>query len=326
MCKRLIALAAILGVVIVYSPNSYAEQNLTWKAGSAGGGWYAMAYGMSNLIHEVCPDITVKVISGGGIENPSAIGNKSVDMGWSLPFTNAAAIKGLQPYGKPVEGLRALIGGMAPNVLHLYLSADLPYDTMDEIFGGKNPTRLAITQQGSSDRWIFEQILNAYGTDAKKMKKSGYYFTYGSYSYQARAFKDGNVDGSWNFQAIPGASVAMASAGRRLKLVDFSDLAMGLLKSFDLTEVSIPAGTYPKAANGDKDIRTALAASVITVHKDLSDDLAYRLTKALMDNLDKVHNLHASLKAFKPEMATTGIGATLHPGAVRYYKEAGILK
>lgn len=327
MKQKLIAMAMVLVLFGMAGPAfSKSQTTLTWVAGSAGGGWYGMAGGMATIIKEAYPDIVIKVVPGGGIKNPAVIGTKSVEMGWSLPFTNAAAIKGLAPYGKPMQGLRSLMGGMALNILHFYIAADSKYNTMDEVFSGKCPTRLAITQPGSSDRWVFEQILNAYGTDTKKMKKAGYHFALGSYAYQASAFKDGNVDGAWNFQAIPGASVTEASIGRELKLVNFSDKAMALVKSFDLTEMYIPAGTYPKAANGDKEIRTAAAASVITVHKDMSEDLAYRITKALMDNLDKMRALHASLKSFEPEMAVTGIGAPLHPGAKRYYKEVGILK
>lgn len=197
---------------------------------------------------------------------------------------------------------------------------------MDDVFSGNNPIRIAATQPGSSDRWVFERILEGYGTSVKQLKKKGYHFALGNYSFQSNSFKDGNVDGVMTFLAVPGASVIEASIGRKMRLVDFSPATLKHLSQFGILSGTIPAGSYPKAANGDKDVTTALAASVITVHKDMSDDLAYRITKALNDNLDKVKKTHASLSTYTVEQGILGCGADLHPGAVRYYKEKGILK
>ena len=71
---------------------------------------------------------------------------------------------------------------------------------------------------------------------------------------------------------------------------------------------------------------TAASGSVITVSKDMSEALAYRLTKAFNDSFEKVRKVHSSMETYEIKDGPTGCGVPLHPGAVKYYKEKGLLK
>ncbi|WP_299752798.1 TAXI family TRAP transporter solute-binding subunit [uncultured Tateyamaria sp.] len=62
----------------------------------------------------------------------------------------------------------------------------------------------------------------------------------------------------------------------------------------------------------------------IGTHADVSDDVVYGATKAFWENLDDVHATAFFLKDVTPETAFTSVNVPLHPGAVRYYEEAGI--
>ena len=324
---RFFAKLALAGLVLLAAalPLQAADQiTLTWTAGGAGGGWYGMAGGIATVINQASPDIVIKVIPGGGVQNPALVANKSVEIGWGLPFLNAAAYKGMAPFEKPLTGLRALAGGMSMNFFHLYVDADSPIDSMDTLFA-QDKFRMAISQAGSSDTWVFEQVLAAYGTDIKTLSDRGFHFARGNYAFQANQFKDKNVDGVFTFLALPGAAVTEASVGRNLKLIDFSDKALAYLEQFGIVAGEIPVGTYPKASN-TKAVRTARSGSVITVNQDMPEDLAYRMTKIFNENLDKVHQIHASLAAYEVKDGPTGCGVPLHPGAERYYREAGVLK
>ena len=318
----ILAIAILTGMT---SPATAGQTTLTWTAGGAGGGWYGMAGGIAAIIHESDPDIVIKVVPGGGVKNPAVISNGTVEIGWGLPFMNAAAYKGLKPFDKPLTNLRALAGGMSMNYFHLYVGADSPINSMDQLFKEKKAIRMAVSQAGSSDVWVFERILESYGTSIADLKKNGFHFARGNYSFQASQFKDRNVDGVFTFLALPGAAVTEASVGRKLKLIDFSDSAIKYLAQFGIVPGVIPVGTYPKAAN-TKDVRTARSGSVITVNKDMPEELAYKLTKIFNENLDKVHRIHASLKPYTLKDGPTGCGVPLHPGAARYYKEKGVLK
>jgi uncharacterized protein len=298
---------------------------LTWTAGGAGGGWYSIAGGIATIIKEADPDLTIKVIPGGGLQNPAVVASKGAEIGWGLPFLNAAAYKGMQPFEKPLEELRALAGGMSMNYFHFYVDAESPFNSMDEIFGQKKKLRLAISQAGSSDTWVLEQVLESYKTNIPELEKAGFTFLRGNYAFQANQFKDKNADAVFTFLAIPGAAVTEASVGRKLKLIDFSESSLKYLEQFGITKGKIPAGTYEKAAN-TKDVVTASSGSVITVHKDMTDELAYRLTKAFNDNYEKARKVHSSMETYEIKDGPTGCGVPLHPGAIKYYKEKGLTK
>ncbi len=325
--KRSIGVFAAVGALMVLAalPLQAQQVTLTWTAGGAGGGWYSIAGGIATIVKEADPDIVIKVVPGGGLQNPAVVASKGAEIGWGLPFLNAAAYKGMAPFEKPLDELRALAGGMSMNYFHFYVDAQSPLTTMDEIFGQKKKVRLAISQAGSSDTWVLERVLDSYKTSIPDLEKAGFTFLRGNYAFQANQFKDSNADGVFTFLAIPGAAVTEASVGRKLKLIDFSDSSLKHLEQFGITKGKIPAGTYEKAAN-TKDVVTAVAGSVITVHKEMSDELAYRLTKAFNDSYEKVRKVHSSMETYEIKDGPTGCGVPLHPGAIKYYKEKGILK
>jgi TRAP-type uncharacterized transport system substrate-binding protein len=281
--RRFVTLVVVLvSAVVLAAPLQAGDQvTLSWVAGGAGGGWYSMAGGIATIIKEADPDIVIKVIPGGGLQNPAVVADKGAEMGWGLPFLNAAAYKGMAPFEKPLTDLRALAGGMSMNYFHFYVDAESPFNSMDEIFGQKKKMRIAISQAGSSDTWVLERVLEAYKTSIPELEKAGFVFA--------------------------------------------SEIALKYLEPFGITKGIIPKGTYDKAAN-TKDVVTAASGSVITVSKDMPEALAYRLTKAFNDSVDKVHKIHASLEPYEVKDGPTGCGTPLHPGAIKYYKEKGLLK
>jgi len=325
--KRSLGVFAVVCSFIAFAalPLQAQQVTLTWTAGGAGGGWYSIAGGIATIIKEADANIVIKVIPGGGLQNPAVVASKGAEIGWGLPFLNAAAYKGMAPFEKPLEELRALAGGMSMNYFHFYVDAASPLNSMDEIFGQKKKVRLAISQAGSSDTWVLERVLDSYKTSIPDLEKAGFTFLRGNYAFQANQFKDQNADGVFTFLALPGAAVTEASVGRKLKLIDFSAGALKHLEQYGITPGKIPAGTYEKAAN-TKDVMTAAAGSVITVHKDMSDELAYRLTKAFNDNFEKARKVHSSMEPYEIKDGPTGCGVPLHPGAIKYYKEKGFLK
>jgi TRAP transporter TAXI family solute receptor len=317
--------AAVLGGLI--GPAA-AQQSLTWTAGAVGGGWYAISGGMAELIREKA-GVNIKVVPGGGTQNPVLVASGEAEIGMGLPPLLGAAARGEDPYqGKPLPNLRALAGNMSLNTFHLYVAADSEYAkmSMDDIFRGKKPIRLAISKPGSSDVWVFEKVMEYYKLSYKDWEAAGAKFFRGSYAEQAGAFKDRNVDGTFTFLALPGASVTEASVGRTLKLVAFPKPLLAHLGKFGLGEGVIPAGTYPKASNGGEPVVSATMGTTITVSDKMSPDLAYTLTRTINDNVDRVRKIHGSLADYEPSKGHLYLGVALHPGAERYYREKGWLK
>ena len=334
--KRAWVVLVALTLVGMLAGGALAQQSLTWTAGAVGGGWYAISGGMAELLREKA-GLNIKVVPGGGTQNPVLVEKGEAELGMGLPPLLGAAQRGEDPYpGQKMEHLRALAGNMSLNTFHFYVAADSPFAkmTMDEIFRGKKPIRLAISKPGSSDVWVFEKVMEFYGycqagktADCyKTWEAAGTKFFRGSYSEQAGAFKDRNVDGTFTFLALPGASITEASVGRELKLLAFPKPLLEYLGKFGLGEGTIPAGTYPKAVNGNEAVVSATMGTTITVNAKMANDLAYTITKTLNENVDRVRKIHGSLSDYDPAKGYLYLGVALHPGAEKYYREKGYLK
>src|SRR5690606_27860012 len=85
----------------------------------------------------------------------------------------------------------------------------------------------------------------------------------------------------------------------------------------------IPANTYEGQT---QDMPTAAIPNFLVTQSDVSDDLAYAMTKALYENLDALQAAHNAAKAIKRENAVNGMPVPIHPGAERYYREVGVIK
>ena len=328
-----VILSLVVGLAVFSVGVAGAQQksvSLTWTAGPVGGGWYTIAGGIAELVRDTA-GITIKVIPGGGTQNQPIIEKGDADMGWGLPPLLNAAWNAEDPYDKPPYGkkmgnLRALAGGMSLNTFHFYVGAETPFKSMDEIFKAKKAIRVAVSPVGTSDEWTFRKVLAYYGTDYKDLEAAGFKFFRGSYSEQASNFKDRNADAVFTFLALPGAAVTEASVGRQLRILNFPPGLLEYLAKFGLGTGKIPKGTYPRAANADEEVTSATMGSVIVANKEMPDDVAYAVTKAINENLDRFRKIHASLQPYEAKFGPTSTAIPLHPGAEKYYKEKGFVK
>ena len=85
---------------------------------------------------------------------------------------------------------------------------------------------------------------------------------------------------------------------------------------------TIPAGTYEGQT---ADAATAAVQNYLVTHDGVAEDVVYAMTKALFEHLDDMVAAHAAAKAIKLENAAKDPPAPLHPGAERYFKEAGAM-
>ena len=82
-----------------------------------------------------------------------------------------------------------------------------------------------------------------------------------------------------------------------------------------------PPGTYP---NQDTHIRTIGSPNILVTGNDISEDVVYHITKVLWDNLATLQEIHGATKDMRMDIAIEGLGAPLHTGAIKYYREIGL--
>jgi uncharacterized protein len=313
-----------------------AQQAITWTAGALGGGWFDISTGMAALLREKA-SLTIRVIPGGGAQNPVLVDKGDAAIGLGLPPLLEAAVRAAEPYQRrKMESLRALAGNMSPTVLHFYVAADsaLAKLTLEEIFRGKKPIRLAIPKPGTSDIWVLEKIMTFYGLCSsgrigdcyKSWEEAGARLLRGSYVDELAMFKGRKVDSVFAILALPAEVVTAASQSRKLTLLPCPTPLIEHLAGFGLGAGVIPGGTYPKAIGGTESVSAATLGTTIIVSAAMSDDLAYTITKTINDNVDRVRKLHPSLADYDPSKGWLHLGLALHPGAERYYREQGWLQ
>ena len=303
-----------------------APRSLTWTAGSMGGGWYSQAGGFAELMVKKETGLNIKVIPGGGVANVPLVNKNEVEIGWGLPPLIAAAARGEDPYDQVYNNLRGVATDLGISYFHFIVGADTPFQTIKDVFEAPRGTNITVSVVGSSDEWVFRKVMAFYGESYDSLKSKGFRFFHAGYSDQATQFRDRNVDAYFTFMALPAAAVTEASLGRQMRFLEFPDELIANLKELNLGSGVIPAGTYPRAENGNVAIKTATMSNAIVVHKDLSEDIVYTLIKTICENLAETKAIHPAFAVFNPETAWQNIGAPLHPGAERYYREKGYIK
>ncbi len=134
-------------------------------------------------------------------------------------------------------------------------------------------------------------------------------------------FKDGQYD--MFVSTLPVGSQALVELGmaRPFRLLSVPTDAA---PSLGFTRTVIPANTYPDQVNKDQDITTWVSIMSLMVNKDLSADVAYKLTKTYFESLDEIKKGNSMLAILRAQDRFASLVAPLHPGAVKYYKEAGV--
>jgi hypothetical protein len=121
------------------------------------------------------------------------------------------------------------------------------------------------------------------------------------------------------------AAITDASQSHALKIIPLAgaEVAALLKEQPYYTQVQLPANTYKGQA---APVSTIAVMAVWTTHDGVSDNVAYEVTKALYENTAIMGQVHVQGKNISLNTATAVGSVPLHPGAIRYYKEKGVLK
>lgn len=318
--RTLFAAAAAFGLA-TSAPAS--AQTYEMVAGALGGGWFTMATGLSQILQENIPGLTIRVVPGGGLGNPTRVQNGISQIGFGLDFLVSSAVKGEEPYRAPHDKISHIGVGWSPTEHHMLRRVD----------GGPTDMRAILTMPGlrigapqgtSSDTLTLIYILRYFGTSFDRIRAEGGRVVQGSYNDLAAAFMDGQVDYVYVALARPAAMVNEIQRGRRpATLVAFpQDVRDHLAKTYGFSQGVIPAGTYPPPMQTEE-VPVTTFDTVLVVANTIPEETMYRMVKVLIENRSRLGSIHPSMAAFNPAHACKYPGAPLHPGARRAYAEVG---
>ena len=295
---------------------------LEFLAGSVGGGWYNLAVGLSAVVQEADPSLTLKTVPGGGVSNPSQLDAGIGQIGFVQSIFGVAAFRGQGPFeDKPHENLRLVLGGLADNYLHM-IAAEGDTASFEEILTD-GERQIGIAPSGSTDEYSFRFIMDHYGTSYDTLRSSGK-IVHAGYLDLASAFRDGQIDYMFVLLGLPGGMVSDAAQGRSLTFVPFpDDLRSDLAAAWGYGMESIPAGTY-EGIDGEVPVLTT--STGLYASAEVSDEAIYSIAKSICEApAATLQSIAGSMAEFSCEDAAGDGIVPLHPGAMRYLQEAGFV-
>jgi TRAP transporter TAXI family solute receptor len=317
--------AACASLVMGFSAQIQAAGDYLLATASTGGTYYPVGVALSTLVKvklQPTQKINISAInSAGSGENIKLMREDETQFAILQGLYGSYAWNGTGPIAKegPQKGLRS-ISMLWQNVEHFTVKSEYAKTgTIDDVkaiasvagFGKKNSGSLG------SSKTIFANL----GIDIDKK----FDLFYGGYGALAAALQDGKADLIGTPAGVPVGAVTklFAAKGKDVTLLGFTpEQAKKADGGLDLwTPYLIKAGTYP---GQDKDVTTIAQPNFLAVRADVSEEDVYQITKTIYENLGFLQSIHKATLAMAPDKAISGLPMPLHPGAARYYREAGL--
>jgi uncharacterized protein len=317
--KRFTRLFAIATTLAVAAAGAQAQQFFRIGTGGTAGTYYPVGGMIANAVSQPGKIVVTAQASNGSVANVNGISGGAMESGFSQSDVATWAQKGTGLYeGKPnVPGLR-LIANLYPESVHVVVRKGSGIKSVADLKG----KRVALDEPGSGTLVNARAILAAYGLKEADIKPE-----YIKPNQAGDKMKDGSLDAFFFTGGAPAGAIAeLASSGAGIDLLPIDGAAADALRkssAFFSTD-SIAADTY----KGVGAVAT-LAVGAQWVTSDKADaNTVYEITKALFgaEAQKQLASGHAKGKFITKENAVKSAGIPFHPGAEKFYKEAGLLK
>ncbi|MBN9602188.1 MAG: TAXI family TRAP transporter solute-binding subunit [Afipia felis] len=314
--KFVSTVAALVTAVTLSAPAAHAEQFINILTGGTSGVYYPLGVAIGKIYGDKIPGVRAQVqATKASVENLNLLEQGRGELGFTLGDSLKAAVDGDEEAGfkKKLTKLRT-IAAIYPNYIQIVATAESGIKTLADLKG----KTLSVGAPKSGTELNSRAILKAAGMNYKDLKQVQYL----PFAESVDLMKNRQLDATLQSAGLGVASLKDLSSSTEINVVAVPKATVEKIGP-PFVSVVIPANTY----TGQKsDVETAAVVNYLVTNSDVSDDVAYQMTKQIFENLPELANAHVAGKDIKLEKAATGSPAPLHPGAIRYYKEKGILK
>ncbi|HVX98731.1 MAG TPA: TAXI family TRAP transporter solute-binding subunit [Pseudorhodoplanes sp.] len=311
MISRLKAIGLAAGLALSAGcPATAAEIKL--MTGPQGGVWVPLGGQLKDIWEKAVPGLSVQSLPGAGIANVRAIEEDKAEIGFGNSISTVDALAGNEPFKKPHTNV-CNIATFYPQYYQLVVPADSGINSVKDLKGKGVTTQ----PRGNTGELITAQLLKVNGLSYNDVKMS-----FVSYTDSVTQMQDGHAAAFGLGTAIPAASIMDLASARPIRLLDLSDSLEGMRKlNPGYTLVTVPKGTYPKQ---DGDVKVIGYATHIVASCKLPEDMVYAMTKAIAASTASLGAVSKDMQKLTPKEMAEDIGVPFHPGAAKFYKEAGI--
>lgn len=291
---------------------------ITIGGGGSTATFYAVASALGQLISDNTPCTATGQATNGGTNNMQLLQSGEIELGMADQYTANSAYSGLGEFeGKAVDNLRAV----AVIYRGYFAIQATPKSGIEKAEDLKGKT-VCVGMANSGTETVTKAVFGAMGIDYTN--GSDINAEYVGASSGTDLLRNGQADAMTFFAPIPDSSQTEIMLTANTHLVSLSDegIAAFTYDGSPLAPDTIPANTYDGQT---EDIQTVYAPMVLWTTAEMSDDVIYEITKMLYENLGTLENSNAVFGKITAETITAGISIPMHPGAEKYYKEAGII-
>jgi len=318
---KLVAIASMAGLFAVGVQAAPKNQFVTIGTGGVTGVYYPTGGAICRLVNQTRKEHGVRCSvesTGGSVYNINTIRSGELDMGVAQSDWQYHAYNGTSKFKKAgkFKDLRAVFSVHAEPYT-VVARADSGIKTFADLKG----KRVNVGNPGSGQRGTTEVLLKAMGWT---MKDFGLVSELKA-SEQSKALCDNKIDAMVYVVGHPSGAIKEATTSCDSVLVKVSGSSVDKLindNSF-YRSATVPGGMY---SGNESDTSTFGVGATFVSSAKVPDDVIYNVVKAVFENFDKFTKFHpafANLK--KNEMIKDSLSAPLHPGAAKYYKEAGLM-
>jgi len=255
--------------------------------------------------------------TGGSVFNVNAIMAGDLEFGIVQSDRQYQAMNGLAEWKDkgPQKELRAVFS-IHPESVTLVAADDAKIATIQDLRG----KRVNIGNPGSGQRQNAIDALNAAGVDFENDLQAEHVKA----SDAPGLLQDDRIDAFFYTVGHPSGAIKEATAGvRKVHFVPITGIEALLAKFPYYARATIDMANYPSATN-EKNVATFGVKATLLTSAAIPDDVVYAITKEVFSNLDDFKKLHTAYAGLTKESMLEGLTAPLHPGALKYYEEAGL--
>ncbi|CAG8863965.1 TAXI family TRAP transporter solute-binding subunit [Pseudomonas fluorescens] len=284
--------------------------------GGTSGVYYPIGVGLSQIYSDGIPGSKTSVqATKASVENLNLLQAGRGELALALGDSVADAKNGVEDAGfkAPLTKLRA-IGGAYPNYIQIVASKESGIKTLADLKG----KTISVGAPKSGTELNARAIFKAAGLTYEDMGKVQYL----PFAESVELIKNRQLDATLQSSGLGMAAIRDLSSVMPLNYIAIPTEVVAKIGNPAYQSALIPANTYDGQTEA---VPTVAITNILVTRADVSDEVAYEMTRLLFDNLTRLGNSHSAAKDIKLESAAKNLPIALHPGAERYYKEKGAL-
>jgi len=307
------AAAMAVGLGVAAFASAAEAQQVRLMTGPQGGSWYPLGGAIANIVEKA--GIRMQVMPGAGIANVQALQGSKADFGFGNSISTVDGIAGREPFKEQTTNV-CNVATLYPQYFQVVVNADSGINSMEDLKGKS----IAVQPRGNTAEFISQQLLQVHGLKYDDMSRVSFV----SYTDAVSLMKDNNAQAFTLGTTVPASAVMDLASARDVKLVDVSDEMFAAMRDLNpgYTKLTIKAGSYPKQ---DKDVQAVGYATHVIARCDLDENVVYEVTKGLAENNADLTAIVRAMSGTTLEVMAEDIGVPMHPGAVKFYKEKGVM-